>query len=86
MKSSPLPKTPRRAAPPPAAVHAPASVARKVFGALALAFGGGLALLTLIAAVEGQAAIGFYDVTIGAMILVFSFQAARFGYGLLRGR
>ncbi len=50
--------------------------------------GGGLALLvlTLAGAVDGYAAIGFYDVTIGGMFIAFSYKAIRFGIDVVTGR
>jgi hypothetical protein len=58
----------------------------KIVGFGAIGFGVALNCLVLIAAVDGFAAIGFFDIAIGGMILTFGVQAVKFGYDVAIGR
>ena len=57
-----------------------------VLGFLALAFGCTLAALTLAGAFSGYAAIGFFDLAVGSMFLMFSWQSAKYGLDVTAGR
>jgi hypothetical protein len=80
MPSSPLPHSPNTGSGPRVP---PVS---KALGLLAVAFGCGLAGLTLAGAISGYAAIGIFDLTIGGMFLAFSYQSAKFGMDVTAGR
>lgn len=85
MPSSPLPYS-KEAQPKGVQANPRIPLVSMVLGLMALAFGCGLAGLTLVGAISGYAAIGVFDLTIGAMFLAFSFQSARFGLDVTAGR
>ena len=80
MPSSPLPQT------PPDRANGQVSPLATLVGALVVAFGACLAALTLAGAISGYDAIGFFDLTVGAMFLLFSWQCAKFGLDVTAGR
>ena len=62
------------------------SLIAKVLGLGAAVFGLGLTVLTLAGAVDGFAAIGFYDIVIGSMCVAFGLRAVTLGYAVVYGR
>ena len=56
------------------------------FGALCTVFGAALLTLTLAGAISGYAAVGFFDIALGAMFIAFSGQSMKFGYQVMIGR
>ncbi len=84
MKSSPLPRSGKSSA--GRAPANPVSLVSQVLGGLALVFGIGLVIQILAGAVDGFAAIGAYDIAVGSMFLVFSWQSSKFSYEVITGR
>lgn len=66
--------------------HQQVSAVSMVLGFLVLSFGLILAALTIAGAVSGYAAIGFFDLAVGSMFLMFSWQSAKFGLDVTAGR
>ena len=63
----------------------PGRIARAM-GMCAAVFGVALTVLTIAGAIDGYAAIGFYDICIGGMIVAFGLQSIKFGFAVSNGR
>jgi hypothetical protein len=64
----------------------PVSPISLALGGLAMAFGVFLTGLTISGAIDGFAAIGFYDIMIGGMIISFGLRSVTFGHAVVYGR